>query len=312
MRRQREAIEKQDVTQMITAPKRKDDQIPFDLPINREIIFSSHKNLYKKRIERRQRSLLNTLSFIKPFLDQGEEIFLITTGCSPVSFSERFWTGLNVFQMKCSLLIFTNKRIFHVPTTKHHLYRDSIAHFFYADCSSLRIKRLTMIVRYKNGRREKFHHIAVREEKKLKVLLKSIPLAGTAGSTQGRVHLCPRCTEELEEAKFICGNCNLEFKNKDRARKISILYPGGGYFYTRHPFLGIADAAMEIILLGMLVLSLIGNLKGIKYSEWGLLIFPIALAFEKALTVYHSNNLVNEYIPKEKEIKGITGCKDKD
>ncbi len=25
-------------------------------------------------------------------------------------------------------------------------------------------------------------------------------------------------------------------------RKISIIYPGGGYFYTGHPFLGLRDA----------------------------------------------------------------------
>lgn len=277
-------------------------KIPFDLPVNREVIFSSHKNVFKKRIERRQRSLLNMLSFLKPFLEEGEEIFLITTGCSPVTFSERFWTGLNVFQLKCSLLIFTDRRAFHVPTTKHHFYRNSIAHFYYADCISIGIKGLTLIVRYKNGRKEKFHHIAVREEKRLKVLLKSISLDGTAGPAQGRVHLCPRCTKGLDEVKFVCENCGLEFKDRARARKISILYPGGGYFYARHPFLGVADAAIEIILLGMCILSIIGILKGIKYCGPGLFIFPFTLLFEKALTVYHSTNLINEYITKEKDI----------
>lgn len=285
--------------------KDKDDKIPFDLPVSRETIFSNYKNVYKKGIERRQRNLLKTLSFLKPFLDQGEEIFLVTTGCSPVTFGERFWTGLNVFQLKCSLLIFTSKRIFHVPTTKHHSYRNSIAHFYYGDCISIRTKGLTLIVMYKNGKKEKFHNISVREEKKLKGLLKSISLEGPAGRTLGRVHLCPRCTSELEEAKYICGNCNLEFKDKARVKRISILYPGGGYFYTRHPFLGIADTATEIMFVGVFILSLISYLKGVKYSEWGLLIFPLALVFEKALTVYHSNNLINEYIPKEKDIKTI-------
>jgi len=280
----------------------KDEQIPFDLPVNRGVIFSNYKNVYKKRIEKRQRDLLKMISFIKPFLSEGEEIYLVTTGCSPVSFGERFWTGHNVFQMKCSLLVFTSKRIFHVPATRHHRYRDSIAHFFYADCKSLLIKRLTMAARYKNGRKEKFHHIAVREEKKLKTLLKTVSLEGTPGRSQGRVHLCPRCTEELEEGKFVCGNCKLAFKNKDRVRRLSILYPGGGYFYTKHPFLGIADAATEVILLGMFILSLVFHLKGVTYSEWGMLIFPVALAFEKALTVYHSNNLIYEYIPEEKKI----------
>ncbi len=249
------------------------------------------------------------LSFLKPFLEEGEEILLITTGCSPVTLNERFWTGLNVFQLKCSLLIFTDRRVFHVPTTKHHRYKNSIAHFYYADCVSIGIKGLTLIVRYRNGRKEKFHHIAVREEKRLKALLKSISLEGNAGPTQGRNHLCPRCTKELDEVSFFCEKCGLEFKDKARAREISILYPGGGYFYTRHPFLGIADAATEIILLGLIILSFWGSLKGVKYCWWGLLVFSFALVFEKMLTVYHSNNLINEFIPKEKEIKILSGCK---
>lgn len=281
------------------------EKIPFDLPVNRKFIFSNHKNVYKKRIERRQRRFMMKLSFIKPFLGEDEEILLITTGCSPVSFSERFWTGLNVFHLKCSLLIFTNRRVFHVPTKKNYSYRNSIAHFFYADCISIRIKGLILIVKYKNRKKEIFHHIAIREEKKIKALLKSISFEEAPIKTRGRVHLCPRCTGELENGKFICPKCGLEFKDRERAKKISILYPGGGYFYTRHPFLGIADALAEAMLLGLVIFSLAGMVDGIKYSGWGLLIFSLALVFEKMLTVYHCNTLIKEYIPKDRDIGDI-------
>lgn len=286
-------------------PKDKQDQIPFDLPVNRETIFSNHKNVYKKRIQRRQISLMINLPFINHFLSDDEEILLVTTGCSPVSFGERFWTGLNAFELRCSLLIFTTKRIFHIPVKKDYSYRNSIAQFFYADCLSIQMKRTTLIVKYKNGKKEKYHHIAIREEKKIKALLKSISFEGTSSKTQGRGHLCPRCTKELEDGIYICANCNLEFKDKSKARKISILYPGGGYFYTRHTCLGIADATTEAILLALVVLSLLGKLKGVKYSEWGLLIFSFALVLEKMLTIYHSNNFIKEYITKEKDIKVI-------
>jgi hypothetical protein len=291
---------------MIWKRKEKNDQIPFDLPVNREIIFSNYKNIYKKGVEHRQRSLIAMLSFLKGFLVEGEEILLVTTGCSPVSFGERFWTGLNVFQLKCSLLIFTSTRVFHVPATKHYSYRNSIAHFFYADCFSIQMKRLTLVVKYKNGKKEKFHHIAVREEKKIKTLLKGISFEELSGRTQGRVHLCPRCTKELEPGCFICANCSLEFREISRAKKISLIYPGGGYFYTRHLFLGIADAVTELILIGLIILSIAGKSKGIKFSEWGVILFSFALVFEKIITVYHSNNFIKEYIPKEKDIKPLT------
>jgi len=292
---------------MASQPKDKEGQIPFDLPVNREIIFSNHKNVYKKRIERRQRSMMKNISFISRFLSDGEEIFLITTGCSPVSFTERFWTGLNVFNLKHSLLIFTDRRVFHIPMTKEHSYRDSIAHFYYADCISMGVKRTNLIVRYKNGKKEKFHHVAHREEKKLKTLLKTMSFEGRSGESKGRVHLCPRCTRELTEGVFVCANCGLEFKNRAKALKISIIFPGGGYFYARHPFLGIADALIEVMLIALIIMCMIVMAKGVKYSDYALVISAVALVFEKLLTIYHSSIFIKEFIPKEKEIKELSG-----
>ncbi|GAG81966.1 unnamed protein product, partial [marine sediment metagenome] len=45
------------------------------------------------------------------------------------------------------------------------------------------------------------------------------------------------------------------FKGKAEARKISIVYPGGGYFYTRHPIMGIADAFVEVSLATLIITS---------------------------------------------------------
>ena len=56
----------------------------FGLPVDREILLSNHKNVYKKRIEKRQRKLIVKLTFLKPFLKKGEKILLITTGYSPL------------------------------------------------------------------------------------------------------------------------------------------------------------------------------------------------------------------------------------
>jgi hypothetical protein len=278
--------------------------LPFDLKVNREVIFSNHKNVYKRRIERRQRGLLEHLSFIDHFLDEGEEILLVTTACSPMSLGERFWTGLNAFSLKHSLLVFTGRRVFHVPVTKDHVYKGSIANFFYNDCESLQLRRTCLRVKYKNGKKEKFHHIAIREERKLTALLKTLSIEDAVGRGKHRVHLCPRCTNELEEGVFICQNCKLEFKDKTEMRKIIIL-PGGGYFFTRHPFMGIADAIIEMALVVLIILSLFGKLKGIMYTQWGIIIFSFALVLEKFLTAYHANSFIKEYIPKPRKIEKI-------
>ena len=276
------------------------------LPLDREILFSNHKGTYKKRIEKRQTRLLKNVAFLKNFLKEDERILLITTGCSPASILEQFLTGWIFVYLKRSLFIFTNKRIFHVPTKRNYSYRHSIAHILYPDCDSIQLKGSKLVVVYKNGKKEKFIYIARNERRKIKALLPTLSFEGYPREIQKRVHLCPRCTKELEEEKYACPYCFLEFKEKDKAKKISLIYPGGGYFYTRHPFLGISDAIVETVLLVLVILSLIDVTKGVKGSVVALFIFGLALVIEKAISVYHSNHFIKEYIPKEKDITSIT------
>ena len=46
----------------------------FGLPIDREILFSNHKDVYKKRVEKRQRKLIVKTSFLKPFEERRTNI----------------------------------------------------------------------------------------------------------------------------------------------------------------------------------------------------------------------------------------------
>jgi hypothetical protein len=227
----------------------------------------------------------------------------VTTGCSPVSFIEQLLTGLIVFALKRSLFVFTNKRILHIPTKTNFSYRNSIAQILYADCQRIAIKGRTLIIEYKNGQKEKFLYLAHKEMKKIKVMLQTILLQGQQSPTMQRTHLCPGCTEPLIKDVFTCPNCSLEFKDKTQAKKISIICPGGGYFYTRHPLLGLADAFAEIYLSICLLIVFVDVINGVVGSVTILVFFAVTLGLEKALTVYHSNNFINEYIPKDSRIQ---------
>ena len=281
------------------------EQNVLGLPVDRDIIFSNHKGIYKKGVEKRQTKLFQKISFIKPFLKEGERIILVTTGCSPISILEQFLTGLIVFYLKRSLFIFTSKRIFHIPTKTNYSYRNSIAQILYADCQPIEMKGRTLVVKYKNGKKEKFYYIARKERKKIKALLKNISVEGIQSKTAGRIHLCPRCIKELIKEEYTCPNCRLDFKNKAKGQRMSIIYPGGGYFYTGHPVLGIVDAITELILMVVVIMSLLDLIKGDEHSTASLITFGIALIIEKVMSVYHSNHFIKEYIPEEKEIKPI-------
>ena len=129
------------------------EQNVLGLPVNRDILFSNHKNIYKQGTDKRQTKLFQKISFIKPFLEEGERILLVTTGCSPMSIIEQFLTGWIVFYLKRSLFVFTNKRIFHIPAKLNYSYRNSIAQILYTDCQTIGMKWGTLAVKYKNGKK---------------------------------------------------------------------------------------------------------------------------------------------------------------
>jgi hypothetical protein len=275
----------------------------YALPVDSEVMFSSHKNAYSMGMEKRQTRLMRLVSFITPFLKEDEKILLITTGCSPLSVMEQLTAGWIVFYLKRSLFVFTDRRMFHVPTRPNYSYRDSVAQVLYADCQSIKVKGGSLLLCYKNGGKEKFPYMARRERKKIRALLEAIPLGGKGGGGGGRTHLCPRCAGELERDRYVCPKCKLEFIDRAGAKRASLLYPGGGYFHTRHPFLGLGDALTEISLAILVCASVIGLLQGSDGSVLALAFFGAVLAFEKAVSVFHADHFVREYIPREKKVK---------
>ena len=173
----------------------------FGLPVDRKALFSNHKDVYKKRIEKRQRKLFVKIGPLKPFLKRNEQILLVTLG--------NYLTGFAFSYLKRSLFVFTNLRIIHLPTTSSYKYKNSLAQIAYAGCQSITLKRGMLVVQFaKSNQIEKFKAIAVQERKKIRALLKkSIPLSGTKGNLSGRIHLCPRCAHRLAEQKYECEIC---------------------------------------------------------------------------------------------------------
>ena len=273
--------------------------------IDPDIMFSNHKGQYKKRTEKRQISLARKLPNLERFLGQDEKVLLITTGCSPIGFLEWFVTGWIVFYLKRSLFVFTNKRIFHIPTTRTFQYRNSIAEIRYADCQELKLRRGNLAVKYKSGRKDTFPYLARAERARIKNLVSNYSPEGEQSESRDHNHLCPRCTGMLIKENYTCPSCRLQFKSMSEARKISIIFPGGGYFYTGHPFLGLGDAIVEVFLILIVASSLVDVIGGVPDSEGALIVFGLALAFEKIISVYHSNHFIEEYIPKDRKITPV-------
>lgn len=287
----------------------------FGLPVDRKTLFSNHKKIYKKRVEKRQRKLIIKLPFLKPFLKRGEHILLVSTGYSPLASLAQYVTGFVFVYLKRSLFVFTNHRILHIPTTTSYKYKGAVSQIVYNGCQSIALKGGTLVVEYGNfGKVETFKGIPVTERKKIRALLQKVSKSGNKGNAGERRHLCPRCTHLLEAGKNVCQNCQLKFKSKLLARILAIIMPGGGYFYTRHYMIGFLIAVLEIFLLfyiNFIILTLSRTQNNLQDGFSLLVILGAVFLFQKIIAVIHSSHFIDEFIPRDKKLKPVSARKAK-
>jgi hypothetical protein len=247
----------------------------FGLRINPDVCFTTHNNKRHMGTTKRQLKILRDVApLLRQVLKPDEEILLAVRAASPMSWFEQLITGWVIYWLKRCVLVFTNKRILQLPTTMNFKPKASVAQVVFGDLAEAkasgfmgRVLKLT----YKTGKQESFNYVESPEFKKLKALVSTLPKEGQPSEVSERHHLCPRCQSRLLKGKFTCANCHLQFKDGERAIRLSVLYPGGGYFYTGHPLLGLGDMVTEGILLILFLGALIDVLTGEKGSEgWGL------------------------------------------
>jgi len=284
----------------------------FGLRIHQDVCFTTHNNKLHMGTTKRQLKILRDVApLLRQVLKPDEEILLAVRAASPMSWFEQLTTGWIIYLLKRCVLVFTNKRILHLPTTMSFKPKSSVAQVVYGDLTEAKVSGFmgrVLTLTYKTGKKESFNYVESPEFKKLKAVLSTLPKGGQPSEVSERHHLCPRCQARLVKAKFTCPSCQLPFKDGERAIRLSVLYPGGGYFYTGHPVLGLGDAVTEGLLLILFVGALIDVLTGEKGSEgWALVaIFGAALFIEKAQTIYHAKHYVSEYIPVDKKFLPLT------
>ncbi|MDF1535566.1 MAG: hypothetical protein P1S46_03570 [bacterium] len=278
------------------------------LPIKGEVAFAGGlRGKFTEKAKKQQLKVLRDfVDDLKHVLEPGEEILLASRGASPFTMVEQLTTGAWIYHIKRCLLVLTDRRLLHFPADYRYKPRMAAAQVRFNDIDSFKgKKRITF--RYKNGTKEAFSQ--VRHGKRLVGLLKG--MVGTIStSTQhgGRQHLCPRCVAPLARERYTCPRCRLEFKEPGAARLYSIFLPGGGYFYTRHPWLGVGDAITELTLMFFTFVFLLEYFTTEASSVETLylgLFFGVILVVEKLITIYHARHFIKEYIPMEKRFNRI-------
>lgn len=269
----------------------------FGKPVDKDVIFSNHRGVYKKKIEKRQRRLLVKIPFINSFLEEGELIKVIASGYSPFTRLERFVLRyLTVFQRR-ALFVFTDRRAFYIPTTFTYGYRYSISEIRYANCKNIQIVGGTLLFTFHNGGYEQFPYIGRRERRKMRSFFSSLAFGAAPIGSLTLTYLCARCGAVIPKRSASCPHCRLRFWTADKAGKWSLLIPGGGYFYMGNVLYGVASAALELLLAVLLVLSLHDVYLGFKNSALASILLGVALAGVKTVSFFHSQDLVQGCFP---------------
>jgi hypothetical protein len=273
-------------------------EVRVGLPVDPTVLFADKKGVQNAGIEKRRMKLLEKLGFLGKFLDADERILMVTTGCSPFTAVEQLTMGAAwLMAVKRALFVLTNKRLFHIAVTPGFRYRGSIAQVLYQDCKRLQVKGSALLVEYHSGKKERFLCIPGSD----RAVIERFQLEAAEGDQPSalprRNHLCPNCTYLLPSDTFVCPSCGLEFKNRSRALVYSVLLPGGGYFYTRHHFLGLFDALVESYLLLMVVVALVVGLVSNPAALTSAGLVGVILVLEKLITIHHSNGFLAEFIP---------------
>ncbi len=274
--------------------------------VSQATAFADAKGAHKASVRKRQMKLLEGVSEIAPMLESDEQILFAATACSPMSVLEQVTTGWVVYYIRRCLLVFTNKRILHVPTTRSFKWRGSIAEIRYDAIRKAKLRFGTLLIEYGNGTKEKFVYVDRRERKKMRAVLDARVTGQQAAGDTVRRHRCPRCAAPLTPRTASCARCGLAFRNRSEARRLSWFLPGGGYFYTGHPWLGIGDAFAEVYIL-ILMLAMIFSAEDSAGALIGGAVFGILFVIEKVMTVYHANHFLDEFLPVEKGIRPLPG-----
>ncbi len=277
------------------------------LPIKGEVAFSNAKGKFQEKIKKQQlKYLRNHVEELQHILEEGEEILLAAHGSSPFTAVEQLTTGAWIYHIKRCAIVLTDRRVLHFPSNYRFKPRDSVAQIRFQDIESFKGKR-RLTFRYKNGSKEAFSQI--RNGKRFVQLLKGmVTTSSTSSQHGGRQHLCPRCVAPLARDQFTCPRCRFLFREPGAATLYSVFLPGGGYFYTRHPWIGFGDAVTELILIfATFVFMLRYFMSPVKDTSDLILglFFGAVLMVEKLVTVYHAKHFIKEYIPVEKNFNRI-------
>lgn len=284
------------------------------ISIRSDVLCTNEKGGNKDSIQKRSGKILQKLQpGLKRMLRPGETVLYAMRARSPLSTLEQLtaasWTALLA---ACGVVV-TNTRILFFPVERDGSWKESVRALYWGDLREIKKKGLlgnNFTFKFKNSAKVTYTNFRRGDAKKLTAIASAlIPAAsGEQTAAQGLVQLCPDCCNALTQGQYSCSTCGLTFKNEKTMILRSIFLPGGGYFYTGHPFIAILPAIVEGLLLLEILFIMFGRLaspKPVPNLLPELIGLGIFWALETGVTILHCRRYVRDFIPEKRDIARV-------
>lgn len=243
------------------------------------------------------------IGFISKFLKNDERILLGVSGYLPMSIFERLYSGIiDILLYKKCILLFTNKRIFCIHVKVNYSYKNIIQEILYEDIKDFEFKKGKIFIQYKNLKKNMFRVNKNLSEEIINKIKEYIKNHNTATYSNGLHYICPRCGNGLVKGIYNCCKCNLEFVNKEKMIKYSIILIGIIYLFNKNFINYLMFIIVTVVEFAALFSAFLyikyyfeTSLKGIIYA-----IYALIVIIGIPILGYLSLKLSEEFIPKYK------------
>lgn len=266
------------------------------VPLRAEIAFVDEKSVYSaKEAGRHERALRSIAPTLRRLLDRDEQVLMITRGSLPHRLVDMGAPSMAVLILsrRC-WFVFTSRRILRI-TSRSIRTRRSVRALPYSAIAAVRfdasywfavLLRFAITLVDPKGGHESIAGLSVHAFDKVRAFLPAAIRTSRDCGDEAQ-NLCPSCSAPLTENVFTCSSCSARFREPSKATLLAALIPGGGYFYTGYPLLGVFAAATDAFLL----IAAIGG--------WSLRITLTAIAvlvLHKFVCIAHAREFAQQYV----------------
>jgi Bacterial PH domain len=231
----------------------------FGVLVREDTAFTNSKGVEKKGTRKRAEQALDKLQEpLRKILEPEEAVLYIARGQVMPSGVERFFLGWHALYLAPAVLVLTNRRLLQFFVGTNGAWKRGTRSVRWGDMEEAKVKGLLgakLNIKYRDGKKEVYWGMVRDDTNKIRLLLAALlpTAAGETSPAHSITSLCPECRAALTPGVYECPNCRLTFKDERTALRRSLLIPGGGFFYTGHPLLGIVHSLVELIVFFMLV-----------------------------------------------------------